>query len=102
MIQIKCKIGLHDLILVRDPSFALKNPIPRFDPIRDPKSHWITLEKWSEDICKGREEPHPSSRDLYTPLLPVLDLCVREDAHSSQGLAGSHLLCKGLLRVIAD
>ena len=33
------------MILVQNPSFALKNPFPRFDPIRDQKSCWITFEK---------------------------------------------------------
>ena len=37
------QIVFHDLILVQNPSFALKNP--RFYPIRDLKYHWITFEK---------------------------------------------------------
>jgi hypothetical protein len=49
-LQIKCKIGLHYLIFVRDPTFALKNPFPRFDSIRDPKCLWITFEKLGPEI----------------------------------------------------
>ena len=53
MIQIKCKIGLNDLISVRNPAFALKNRIPRFDPNRDLISHWITFENWAQEITKS-------------------------------------------------
>ena len=41
LIQIKCKIWPHNLILFGIPLLPLKNPFP----IRDPKSHWTTFEK---------------------------------------------------------
>ena len=45
LIWIKTKIGLLDLIWLYNPFFLLKNTFSRFDPIRYPKSQWITFEK---------------------------------------------------------